>query len=424
MKFSDYQLSPDLKNNLNRLGFKRPTDIQFKAIPYVMKGEDVLAVAHTGTGKTAAYGVPVINQLQQLKGKARRKDGLRALVVVPTHELAVQVNEVLQQLAQNTGVKSMCIYGGVDQDPQIAQLQKGTDILVATPGRLFDLRSQGYIDLHRVKILVLDEADQMLAKGFLTDIRGILTYLPKRRQTLFFSATIDKDIKKLAYTLINTNAIRIQIAPDNPVARNVFHKVGFIEMDDKRYFLERLYREQKGAKILAFVRTKVRAERVKKAMERVDIDCITLHGDKSQKQRNEALEEFKTGAIRLLIATDLSARGVDIPHVEYVVNYDLPEQAENYVHRIGRTGRGGNKGNAISFCSEQERDLLGEIEFYLGASIEVLNIDKGNYQDTLDFTKDTKGMDWKSLIEEDLKKIEEAERYHKKQKGKKTKKRR
>jgi ATP-dependent RNA helicase RhlE len=251
-----------------------------------------------------------------------------------------------------------------------------------------------------------------------------LTYLPKRRQTLFFSATIDKDIKKLAYTLINTNAIRIQIAPDNPVARNVFHKVGFIEMDDKRYFLERLYREQKGAKILAFVRTKVRAERVKKAMERVDIDCITLHGDKSQKQRNEALEEFKTGAIRLLIATDLSARGVDIPHVEYVVNYDLPEQAENYVHRIGRTGRGGNKGNAISFCSEQERDLLGEIEFYLGASIEVLNIDKGNYQDTLDFTKDTKGMDWKSLIEEDLKKIEEAERYHKKQKGKKTKKRR
>lgn len=424
MKFSEYQLSPDLKNNLHRLGFKRPTDIQFKAIPYVMKGEDVLAVAHTGTGKTAAYAVPIINHLQQLKGKARRKDGIRALVMVPTHELAVQVTEVLQQLAQNTGVKSMCIYGGVDQGPQIAQLQKGTDILVATPGRLFDLRSQGYIDLHRVTVLVLDEADQMLDKSFLTDIRGILTYLPKHRQTLFFSATIDKDIKKLAYTLINTNAIRIQIAPDNPVARNVFHKVGFIEMEDKRYFLERLYREQKGSKILAFVRTKVRAERVKKAMERVGIDSITLHGDKSQKQRNEALEAFKTAEIRLLIATDLSARGVDIPQVEYVVNYDLPEQPENYVHRIGRTGRGGNKGNAISFCSEQERELLGEIEFYLGASIEVLNIDKGNYQDTLDFTKDTKGMDWKSLIAEDLKKIEEAERYHKKQKGKKTKKRR
>ncbi|MFK7796441.1 MAG: DEAD/DEAH box helicase [Aureispira sp.] len=424
MKFSDYQLSPDLKDNLNRLGFKRPTDIQFKAIPYVMKGEDVLAVAHTGTGKTAAYGIPVVNHLQQLKSKARRKDGIRALVVVPTHELAVQVTEVLQQLAQNTGVKSMCIHGGVDQAPQIAQLEKGTDILVATPGRLFDLRSQGYIDLHRVSILVLDEADQMLAKGFLTDIRGILAYLPKRRQTLFFSATIDKAIKKLAYTLIHTNAIRIQIAPDNPVARNVFHKVGFIEMDDKRYFLERLFREQKGAKILAFVRTKVRAERVKKAMERVGLECITLHGDKSQQQRNEALESFKTAEIRLLVATDLSARGVDIPQVEYVVNYDLPEQPENYVHRIGRTGRGGNKGNAISFCSEQERDLLGEIEHYLGTSIEVLNIDKGNYQDTLDFTKDTKGIDWKSLIEEDLKKIEEAERYHKKQKSKKTKKRR
>ncbi len=424
MKFSDYQLSPELKSNLDHLGFKRPTDIQFKAIPYVLKGEDILAVAQTGTGKTAAYGIPLINSLQQQKDKARRKDGLKALVMVPTHELAVQVDEVLQQLTRHTGVRSMHIHGGVDQAPQIAQLQKGADILVATPGRLFDLRSQGHIDLHRVETLVLDEADQMLAKGFLTDIRGILSHLPKRRQTLFFSATIDKEIKKLAYTLIQSNAIRIQIAPDNPVARNVFHKVGFIEMDDKRYFLERLYREQKGAKILAFVRTKVRAERVKSAMERVDIDCLTLHGDKSQLQRSEALETFKTGAVRLLIATDLSARGVDIPHVEYVVNYDLPEQAENYVHRIGRTGRGGNKGNAISFCSEEEKDLLGEIEYYLGTTVEVLNIDKGEYDDTLDFTKDTKGMDWKALIEEDMKKIAHQEKSYKKQKGKKTKKRR
>ncbi len=424
MKFSDYQLSPDLKNNLDHLGFKRPTDIQFKAIPYVLKGEDILAVAQTGTGKTAAYGIPVLNRLQQQKAKARRKDGIKALVMVPTHELAVQVAEVLQQLAKHTGVKSMYIHGGVDQAPQIAQLEKGTDILVATPGRLFDLRSQGHIDLHRVETLILDEADQMLAKGFLTDIRGILSHLPKRRQTLFFSATIDKEIKKLAYTLIQSNAIRIQIAPDNPVARNVFHKVGFIEMDDKRYFLERLFREQKGAKILAFVRTKVRAERVKKAMERVDIDCLTLHGDKSQAQRSEALEAFKTGSIRLLVATDLSARGVDIPHVEYVVNYDLPEQAENYVHRIGRTGRGGNKGNAITFCSDQEKELLHEIEYYLGTKVEVLNIDKGEYTDTLDFTKDTKGMDWKSLIAEDLKKIEQHERSYKKKRGKKTKKHR
>lgn len=424
MKFSDYQLSPDLKKNLEHLGFRRPTDIQFKAIPYILKGEDVLAVAQTGTGKTAAYGIPVINNLQQQKIKARRKDGLKALVLVPTHELAVQVGEVLQELSKNTGIKCIFIHGGVDQAPQIAQLEKGADILIATPGRLFDLRAQGYIDLHRIDTLVLDEADQMLAKGFLTDIRGILTYLPKRRQTLFFSATIDKEIKKLAYDLIHNNAIRIQIAPDNPVARNVFHKVGFIEMEDKRYFLERLYREQKGAKILAFVRTKVRAERVKKAMERVDIDCLTLHGDKSQTQRQEALETFKSGNIRLLIATDLSARGVDIAHVEYVVNYDLPEQAENYVHRIGRTGRGGDKGNAISFCSEQEKELLQEIEYYLGTKIEVLNIDKGEYADTLDFTKDTRGMDWKSLIAEELKKIEETEQYYKKKKGKKSKKKR
>ncbi|BDS12667.1 DEAD/DEAH box helicase [Aureispira anguillae] len=423
MKFSEYNITPELKKNLDKLGFKRPTDIQFKSIPYILKGEDVLAIAQTGTGKTAAYGIPIIHKLQKWKAKARRKDGIKCLVMVPTHELAIQVTEVLQQLGKHTMVRTICIFGGVDQDPQIALLDKGADILVTTPGRMFDLRSQGYLDLHRVETLILDEADHMLAKGFIKDIKDVLHYLPKRRQTLFFSATIDKDIKRLAYSLIQSNAIRIQIAPKNPVAKNVYHKVGFIEMDDKRYFLERLYREYKKTKILVFVRTKVRAERLFNAMKRVSIDSITIHGDKSQKERNHAMEQFKSGAIRLLIATDVSARGVDIPNVDYVVNYDLPEQAENYVHRVGRTGRGNNKGNAISFCSEQEKELLADIEFYIGGKIEVVNINKLDYADTLDFSKDTKGLNWKALIAEELKKIEEEEKLYGKKPSKKKKKR-
>lgn len=424
MKFSEYSISLELKKNLDKLGFKRPTDIQFKSIPYILKGEDLLAIAQTGTGKTAAYGIPIIHKLQTWKISARRKDGIKCLVMVPTHELAIQVTEVLNELATHTLVKAICIFGGVDQDPQIALLDKGADILVTTPGRMFDLRSQGYLDLHRVETLVLDEADHMLDKGFIKDIEDVLKYLPKRRQTLFFSATIDKEIKKLAYSLVQSNAIRIQIAPKNPVAKNVHHKVGFIEMDDKRYFLERLFREHKHDKILVFVRTKVRAERLLKAMERVDIFARTLHGDKSQTERSSALNDFKEGKIRLLIATDLSARGVDIPMVEYVVNYDMPEQAENYVHRVGRTGRGSHKGNAISFCSTEEKELLEEVEFYIGGSIEILNINKIDYADTLDFTKDTKGLDWKKLIEEELNQIEIEEKLYGKKPSKKKKKRR
>lgn len=423
MKFSDYSISAEIKKNLEKLGFKRPTDIQYKSIPYILKGEDVLAIAQTGTGKTAAYGIPIINLLHNWKIKSRRNDGIKCLVMVPTHELAIQVSEVLNKLARHTSIKTICIYGGVEQDPQIALLEKGTDILVTTPGRMFDLRSQGYLDLSRVETLVLDEADQMLAKGFLKDIQDILKYLTKRRQTLFFSATIDKNIKELAYSLINKTAIRIQIAPNNPVAKNVFHKVAFIEMDDKRYFLERLYREQKEAKILAFVRTKVRAERVFEAMKRVDIESVTMHSSKGQEERSSAMDLFKSGKIRLLIATDISARGIDIPNVDYVVNYDLPEQDENYIHRVGRTGRGDKKGNALSFCSTEEKGLLADIEFYLGGAIDVLDIDKAEYGDTLDFTKDTRGLNWKTLIQEELDRADEEQRlYGKKANKKKNKK--
>ncbi|VAW23015.1 ATP-dependent RNA helicase RhlE [hydrothermal vent metagenome] len=409
MKFEDYSIAPEIKRNLEKLGFRRPTDIQYKSIPPILKGEDVLAIAQTGTGKTAAFVIPVLNNLNANK-QFNRPDVIKCLVMVPTHELAMQVNEVFEKLGHKTRIKSFAIYGGVDQDPQILKLQKGIDVLIATPGRLFDLVSQGYLKLHRVEVLILDEADHMLDLGFIKDIKDLSRHLPKKRQTLFFSATINEKIKKLAYSLVH-NPIRIQISPKNPVAKNINHKVAYIEMDDKRFFLERLINENPGSKVLVFVRTKVRAERVKKTMERVNIVSNTIHSGKSQQERSQVMAQFKKGEVKILIATDVSARGIDIPNVDYVINYDLPEVPENYVHRVGRTGRGVNRGNAVSFCSAGEREVLQEVEEYLGTTITVLGIEKKDYHETLEFTNDTDD-NWKQLIRE-------GEQMQKKKKRKK-----
>lgn len=399
MKFDRFELTTEVKNNLTKLKFFRTTDIQFKAIPPILKGEDVLAIAQTGTGKTAAFAIPIINKLQQEK-LGRSNDYIKCLVMVPTRELAIQITEVFENLAKGTGVRTICVTGGVDQDPQIAKLKRGVDILIATPGRMFDLISQGYINVNSIRILVLDEADHMLNLGFIKDIKDIVSKLPQNRQTLFFSATIDDRIKKTAYLIVR-NAIRIQISPENPVNKNIHHTVAFIDMDDKRFFLERLINEQEGKKILVFVRTKVRAERVLKAMERVGIVTKTIHGDKEQSDRLTVLNEFKRGDIRILIATDVSARGIDIPNVDYVVNYDLPDQAENYVHRVGRTGRADNKGFAVSFCSNEEKQLLKEIEAYIGHTIEVLTIFKKDYEETIDYSNDDSATNWRELIAEE-----------------------
>lgn len=413
MRFEEYSISFELKKNLEKQGFRRPTDIQFKAIPPILKGEDVLAIAQTGTGKTAAFAIPVIHRIQAAK-KTKRTNAIQCLVMVPTHELAQQITGVFVALARNTGVKTIGIIGGVDQAPQIASLENGIDILVATPGRLFDLVSQGHLKLHGIEVLILDEADHMLDLGFIRDINDLMRHLPAKRQTLFFSATINPKIKKLAYSLVS-KPIRIQISPKNPVAKNIEHSVAFVEMDDKRAFLERLIDENPDKKVLVFVRTKVRAERVKKAMERVQIVCETIHSDKEQNERTETMDRFKTGAVKLLIATDISARGIDIPNVDFVVNYDLPEVPENYVHRVGRTGRGTKKGQAVSFCSSEEKDILAEIETFLDKDIMVMGIDKNAYRETLDFTKDSDN-NWKKLIRENEK---EQQAYLAKKKKKK-----
>jgi ATP-dependent RNA helicase RhlE len=355
MKFSQYRFIPALEENLEQLGFKKPTDIQFKAITPILKKEDVLAIAQTGTGKTAAFAIPII-QLLATEPKVLEPYQVRCVVMAPTHELAIQIAEVFEQFAKGLFLNVVGLFGGVKQDPQIEKLKSGVDILVATPGRMFDLESQGVLILHTVEILVLDEADRMLELGFLKDMRHLVQKLPKRRQTLFFSATINENIKDLAYGLVR-HAVRIQISPKDKVSKNIDHAVAY---------------------------------------------------------RTLVMNRFKTGATKVLIATDVSSRGVDIPNVDFVVNYDLPDVPENYVHRVGRTGRGVNRGTAISFCSEEEKDVLKEIETFLTKPISVMEIDKKTYQATIDFSVD-QTKDWRVLIQE-------QENFEAKQKGKPHKK--
>lgn len=408
MKFDQYNISPLIKQSLEELGFRKPTDIQYKAIPSILKGDDVLAIAQTGTGKTAAFAIPVLHILLRRDRYNVRKQ-VKCLVMVPTRELAMQITEVFKQIGKHTPLQILGLVGGVAEEPQIKKLEKGVDILIATPGRMFDLCSRKIIDLSRVDILVLDEADHMLDLGFIKDIRDVQTYLPPRHQTLFFSATIDEQIKSLAYSLVR-NAIRIQISPKDPVSKNVQHSVAYINMDDKRFFLERLIREMPEKKILVFVRTKVRAERVHAAMNRVGIETITMHGDKEQADRMKVMRQFRDGQVQVLIATDVSARGIDIPGVEYVVNYDIPDVPENYVHRVGRTGRGTAKGIAVSFCAPEEKPLLQAIESYITKPITVMDIDKEQYVQTITFTEDIPNTNWQALLDQDEKEAREAKR--------------
>ncbi len=397
MKFEKYHISEDIKHNLAKLGFKRPTDIQFKSIPSILNGEDVLAIAQTGTGKTAAFAIPLVDKIHRQKS-SKRDTGIKGLVMVPTRELATQIGEVFTSIAKHTKVKTFALIGGVEQEAQLKKLQEGVDILITTPGRMFDLIHQGAINLERVETLVLDEADHMLDLGFIKDIQYVKKMLTRKHQTLFFSATINPEIKKLAFSQVKSTAIRIQISPDDPVSANVSHAVMFVEMDDKRFFLESFIRENPDSKIIVFVRTRVRAERVARAMERVSISSITIHGEKDQDERSNAMRKFKDGECRILIATDVSARGIDIPDVNYVINYDLPEKAENYVHRVGRTGRGVNKGIAISFCSEDEKEQLSEIQQFLNKEIEVIRLGKKDYARTLDMVQKNINTDVLAMI--------------------------
>jgi len=395
MKFSDYNISPLIKEQLAIMGFNKPTDIQFKAIKHILDGEDVMAVAQTGTGKTAAFAIPVIDKLESRNRKGYK--GIRCLVMVPTRELAKQISGVFNEIGKRTRIKTFGLFGGVEQEQQIRTLDNGLDVLVTTPGRMFDLISQGHLDISKLEFLVLDEADLMLDLGFMKDIQDVMKHIPNRRQTLFFTATISKKIKSLAYTVVR-EAIRIQISPKNPVAKNIDHAVAFVDMDDKRFFLENILKEYEEKQFIVFARTKVRVERIVAAMQRVGVKSEALHGGIEQKERFVILDRFRSGENKVLITTDVAARGIDIPTMDYVINYDLPDDAENYVHRCGRTGRGNKKGQALSFCSEAEKPLLEAIEAYTGEEIEQYEISKDDYMDILNDSDDG-SYDWKKLLD-------------------------
>jgi ATP-dependent RNA helicase RhlE len=396
MKFKDYSISQSIKSQLEVMGFNRPTDIQFRAIKHILMGEDVMAVAQTGTGKTAAFVIPMLNHfLVKSRGKYA---GIRGLILVPTRELANQISKVVAEIALQTHLRVLGLYGGVEQENQIKTLNEGVDVLVTTPGRMFDLISQGFVDVSKLEIFVLDEADLMLDLGFNKDIQDLIRKIPKNRQTLFFTATISKKIKSLAYDVVR-DAIRIHVSPQNPVSKNVDHAVASIEMDDKRFFLENILKEYPEKKFIVFARTKVRVERIVAAMARVTVKSEALHGGIEQNDRFAILDRFRSGENNVLITTDVACRGIDIPDMDYVVNYDLPDNPENYVHRCGRTGRGNKRGQALSFCSKDENLLLDAIESYTGEEVQRFNITSDDYKEILSDTESGE-YNWKKLIAE------------------------
>lgn len=415
MKFNDYPFSAEILKNLENLGFKKPTDIQFKSISPILAGEDLFAVAQTGTGKTAAFAIPLIDKINRTK-KNSKSSFVCALVLVPTRELANQIAKVFNSISSHTKVSATAIIGGKEIENQAASLSGGVDVVVATPGRVFDLVNQKLLKLDFIKYLVLDEADRMLGSAFIKDIEYVKKLIKGDHQTLFFSATLTPEIKKLAFSVIKGNAIHIQISPKDPISKNVHHRVAFIEQDHKRFFLLNFILEHPGERIILFVRTKVRATRVGNTLAKEGISCGVIFGELDQKQREEVLSDFRSGNTTILIATDLTARGIDINGVNFVINYDLPDDPQYYVHRIGRTGRAFNRGVAISFCSSEEREKLFAIEAYIGKTVEPLSLSQKSYA----FALQSEGtpFSWAKVLEEELIFLEKKEKKLAKSKSK------
>jgi ATP-dependent RNA helicase RhlE len=383
MKFEKFAIAEEIKDNLIANGFFRTTDIQYKTIPAILNGEDVLAIAQTGTGKTAAFAIPIINQIHSFK-TSKRSRSLKCLVMVPTRELAKQIGEVFSKLARHTKASCYAIYGGVEQDPQVSQLEGGIDILIATPGRMFELIRRNHLDISGVSYLVLDEADRMLDLGFIDDIEQIKRMLMHRHQTLFFSATINTKIKRLAYSQIRANALRIQISPEGMVNKNITHSLAKVAMDEKRHLLANFIKDNADIKCIVFVRTQVRAQRVVDHLAKNGVEVNYIHGGMDQDERERNMAIFRNKKSGFLIATDVTARGIDLPNIKFVVNYDLPDDPENYVHRIGRTGRGFEKGEAISFCAPEETEKLKQIEAFLETKITLAKIDAKYLEEPMD----------------------------------------
>ncbi len=368
MKFEELNLIDPLLKSLVKEGYESPTPIQEQAIPIILAGKDLLGCAQTGTGKTAAFALPILQLLHTAKKTGIHPIPIRVLILTPTRELAIQIEESFKAYGSFTGLKQLVVFGGVSQNPQTDALKKGVDILVATPGRLLDLMQQKFINLHHLQIFVLDEADRMLDMGFVNDVKKIIAKIPERRQTLFFSATMPQEIQKLADTILNKPE-KVEVSPVSSTADTIEQQLFFVEKNDKRKLLVDLLKDKSIKSALVFTRTKHGADKVVKDLFNHQIIAEAIHGNKSQNARQRALTNFKTQKTRVLVATDIAARGIDVDNLSHVINYEIPNIPETYVHRIGRTGRAGATGIAFSFCDMEEIDFLKDIQKLIGKSI-------------------------------------------------------
>jgi ATP-dependent RNA helicase RhlE len=369
MTFNDLNLIPPLLEAISKEGYTQPTPIQEKAIPFILEGKDIFGCAQTGTGKTAAFALPLLQLLNQ--NKSAERNGIKVLILAPTRELALQINESFKAYGQKLNIKHTVVFGGVSQHAQTTILRKGVDVLIATPGRLLDLMQQGYIKLNAVEYFVLDEADRMLDMGFINDIKKIISKLPAKRQTVFFSATAPIEIKKFADTLLR-NPVTVTIVPAASTAELIKQSVYYVSQENKRPLLRHVLKNDSIEHALVFTRTKHGADKVVKELNKNGIKAEAIHGNKSQNARERALKGFKDRSIRILVATDIASRGIDVDKLTHVINFEIPEQAETYVHRIGRTGRAGESGVALSFCNTDERTYLRNIKRLIKKDIDVV----------------------------------------------------
>ena len=360
LSFDDLGLAEPLLRAVRAENYTQPTPIQAQAIPYLLEGRDLLGIAQTGTGKTAAFALPILQRLSA-NPVPRKRGAVRALILTPTRELAVQILESFRAYGRNLGLRSAVIFGGVGQQPQVESLSRGLDILVATPGRLLDLMNQRHADLRDLSILVLDEADRMLDMGFIHDVKKIIATLPKERQTLFFSATMPNDVERLAQSILK-EPVRVEVTPPSTTVERIDQRVYFVDAGNKNALLADLLKDHTVERALVFTRTKHGADRVVKHIERIGVGTQAIHGNKSQNARQRALNDFRDGKTRVLVATDIAARGIDVDGITHVINFEIPNVAETYVHRIGRTARAGRDGIALSFCDKSEKSYLRDIE--------------------------------------------------------------
>jgi len=370
MTFNDLNLIEPILKALKTEGYTTPTPIQEQAIPIVLQRRDLLGCAQTGTGKTAAFSIPILQLLYQDRLQHKEQKTIKALILTPTRELAIQINESMAAYGRHTGLKHLVIFGGVSQNPQVDALRRGVDILVATPGRLLDLMNQRFIHLEHIKMLVLDEADRMLDMGFVNDVKKVIAKVPVKRQTLFFSATMPKEIQHLADSIL-TNPERVEVTPVSSTADTIQQELYYVQKSDKRDLLAHILKDKDIKTALVFTRTKHGADKVVKDLHRLKITAEAIHGNKSQNARQRALTNFKNRDTRVLIATDIAARGIDIDELTHVINYEIPNIPETYVHRIGRTGRAGANGIAYSFCDAEEIAYIKDIHKLIGKQIPV-----------------------------------------------------